>query len=181
MQNLIQVLKPGYSTTVTANPGIAGLIGTLAEVTAKDIVTSSAGALLSAQTGIGADDTVILRLVQASASITSAAKQALLWNGNRTQVSAVAGAAALTAAVAGFALLGGTGSANAASGDVFWVVVRGPVIVTAAAAFTAANDLAQHAGPGLDDATVAYDTVLAYSIAAAGGAGDALVTAVIPA
>jgi hypothetical protein len=174
----ITLLKPGSSTTATLSPLLATMLGYAIDVPTSAIVTATTGTLLSATVGTG--DRCKLRLVQASGAITSAAKQPLLWTvGSYTQVSGVAGAAAKAAACAGFALLGATGSANAASGDIFWVVERGPVIGTAVAAFIAFTPLAQHAGPGLDDTTVTYDTALCYSVVLASGAGDAVVRATL--
>lgn len=171
----VQVLAPGRSTTSTLNPQAFAMLGTRVRVPTEAIWTS-ATAKLSAQAPAG--DICELRLVQAAGTIASVATQPLLWTaGSQTTIASVAGAAAVSATVAGFALIGATGATGVTSGDIFWVCISGPVVATCAAGgFIAGTQLAQAAGPGLDDATVTYATVLAESIAA-GVAGTVLVRA----
>lgn len=119
------------------------------------------------------------KLVKASATIASSANVAVLWTTDAStgNVSAVSGAAAVTGTVAGFAILP-SGTTGVSSGDYFWVAIRGPVLATTAGAVAAGAALATHSTAGaVDDTTVAYNTVVAYAMAAIGSATTGVIRA----
>lgn len=166
--DVLQALAPGAISTSTS---LAGLLGIEQEVLSSQLpsVVAPAGSITR------------IKLVKASAAIANSASRALLWTTDASTgtVALITAAAAVTGTVAGFAILP-TGTTGVASGDYFWVAIRGPCLATTAAATAAGVALATHGAVGdIDDTTVTYATVVAYGMALTGGAVVATVRACV--
>ena len=155
MYDAIQMLKPGQSSTSTS---LEPLLGIEVEVPTRDLGITT-GAPLFANTR--------LKLVKASAAIASSNKLFLLWTAttgsSASTVSAIAGAAAVRATVAGVALLPGTG---AASGDYFWVAVRGPAVVTCPGVVATNTSITTDAAGKPTVTGITFDTLVGQTILA---------------
>ena len=165
--DVIQMLPIGSTSSSSA---LAGVLGIEQEVLSTKLpgVTASL---------VPPGSITRIKLVKASGAISAAQNVALLWTTDASTgtVGAVTGAAAVTGTVAGIAILP---SANATSGDYFWVAIRGPVLATTAGAVAAGAPLATHSTAGaLDDTTVTYATVVARAMAAIGSATTGVVYA----
>lgn len=122
------------------------------------------------------------KLVKASGAIAACDGMAVTWTAaDQNTVGAVAGAGAAYATVAGIAYITKSGLTGVASGDYFWVAVRGPVNATASAAFAAQTLLATATSGNVSSTVAATDgsTVVARSLAAAAGAGAIVVYATV--
>lgn len=169
--DVIQILPVG---AIGTSASLAGALGTEIEVPSTVLpgVTASL---------VPPGSITRVKLVKASAAIASSANAALLWTTDASTgtVNAVTGAAAVTGTVAGFAILP-TGVTGVSSGDYFWVAIRGPVLGTTAAATAAGAALATHSTAGaVDDTTVAYNTVVAFGMAAIGSATTGVIRAAV--
>lgn len=124
-------------------------------------------------------DGVTYMLVHATSAITSAQNVMLTWASAASgTVDAVAAAAAERAACAGIAQLP---SANADSGDRFYVARKGRVTATTEAAVAAETALAVHGSSGaLDDTTVTAATTVAHSLDAVGSGTTATILIDLP-
>lgn len=149
---------------LTTDPSAAGLLGREIQLILNPVYTTVT---------IPGGETVV-KLVKASTTISCTPGQVLLWDattGSTTnQVGSLAGAAAVSGTVAGFALLP-IGTTSITSGSYLWVARRGPTIAAYGAAAVAQTALATVATGNVDDTGATFDTKIAVSFGTVSGAG----------
>lgn len=152
---------------LTTDPSAAGLLGREIQ-----IVIQSGSALANALTMPGGE--TVFKLVKADGAISCTPGQVVLWTtttGSTTNsCTALAGAAAVTGTIAGFAMLP-TGTTSIPSGSYFWVARRGPCPAAYGAAAVAQTALATVATGNVDDTGATFDTKIAVSFGTVAGAG----------
>lgn len=143
--------------------------GVLAPLVGIEIEVPSASVGVTGTTGIST-----VKLVKAAATFASCDGKAVLWTASDLNtVGAVAGAVAVSSTVAGIAYITPSGATGVTSGDYFWVVVRGPALASASAAYAVNVLLATAASGNVSGTLTATDgsTVIGRSLALAAGAG----------
>lgn len=148
---------------VTTDPSSAGLLGREIQVVLPPTMNGLT---------MPAGETVC-KLVQASSTISVTPGQVVLWTATvgsqNNTIATLAGAAAVTGTVAGFALLP-TGTTSVPANSFFWVARRGPTPAQYGAAAVAQTALATVASGNVDDTGQTFDTKIAVSLGTVAGA-----------
>lgn len=144
---------------ITTDISAAGLLGR-----ENQLVIPSGSPMANGLTFPGGE--TVVKLVQASATFSVTPGQVVLWTATTgsavNTVASLAGAAAVSGTIAGFAMLP-TGTTQVTSGSFFWVARRGPCPAAYGAAAVAQTALATVATGNVDDTGQTFDTKIAVS------------------